>query len=356
MTFFEFLETYYIWLLVVVVILIITIIGYLADRRDKKRKLAKEQNTMTTNVSAESISNIASDVPNQGNVGMANQVNAMPNQSEAVNQNVAQVNSNVNIPNTAMGVNLDENVAPSNPQTKIMNNIQGVIPNVVPDVQPNNVNNFANYSEPTTMVPPVSDMPKVDGPIMTHEVDEVPIQTAPLDSMIKVVEETDTVVAPSAVSENVNVVSNEVPPVAPNFSSTPIMETPAMNMVDVQPINNPSQTPIVEPPVVEPISPVADVVTPVDGQPTNLVLENKSDEQIVIPVEEPLVQQPVTSMPTAQNATDMVGNLNGVSGSDIVIPKEQQVVDSQVESNTIVYPQEQNINTADNFEDDIWKL
>ena len=219
-----------------------------------------------------------------------------------------------------------------------------------------NINNFANYSEPTTMVPPVSDMPKVDGPIMTHEVNEVPLQTVPLDSMIKVVEEPDTVVASSAVSENVNVVSNEVPPVAPNFSSTPIMETPAMNMVDVQPINNPSQTPIVEPPVVEPISPVADVVTPVDVQPINPVLENKSDEQIVIPVEEPLVQQPVTSMPTAQNATDMVGNLNGVSGSNIVIPNEQQVVDSQVESNTIVYPQEQNINTADNFEDDIWKL
>ena len=200
MTFFEFLETYYIWLLVVVVILIITIIGYLADRRDKKRKLAKEQNTMTTNVSSESISNIASDVPNQGNVGMTNQVNAMPNQSEVANQNVAQVNSNVNIPNTAMGVNLDGNVAPSNPQTRIMNNIQGVIPNVVPDVQPSNVNNFVNYSEPTTMVPPVSDMPKVDGPIMTHEVNEVPLQTVPLDSTIKVVEEPDTVVAPSAVS------------------------------------------------------------------------------------------------------------------------------------------------------------
>ena len=230
------------------------------------------------------------------------------------------------------------------------------MPNVVPDVQPSNVNNFANYSEPTTMVPPVSDMPKVDGPIMTHEVNEVPLQTVPLDSTIKVVEEPDTVVVPSAVSENVNVVSNEVPPVVPNFSSTPIMETPAMNMVDVQPINNVPQTPIVEPPVVEPISPVADVVTPVDVQPMNPVLENKVDEQIVIPVEEPLVQQPVTSMPTAQNATDMVGNLNGVSGSNIVIPNEQQVVDSQVENNTIVYPQEQNINTADNFEDDIWKL
>ena len=328
MTFLEFLETYYIWLLVVTVILIITIIGYLADRRDKKRKLVKEQ--------VESNAVVSNNVNLTGTVPVQESLNNISAQQPVVNDKVSDnmVTDAPVVPNVNQNIGspIVNEVPEVNPQMNIMNNIKEPMMGVnnVEAVQQSKVNNnLGVISEPTAIVTPVMESPQVDSAFKTHDEIEIPLETPKIDETIKIVpiEEPQIVIPPVEVSGNSSTTNTDVS--ARQHQGNGSMVEPTMSMT----IPN------------EDI-----VVPPVEGFGSNSVLGAS-------PVIEPVIHEPVQKvqpMPGVTNVSEP-SNVNQ-NGGNIVMPPETPIVNDTNQSNGIVNPIEVNTNTADKFEDDIWKL
>lgn len=180
MTFFEFVQTYYIWLLVVTIILIITIIGFFADRRDKKRKAEKE------NLNIQSNQKTTDEIPlvtNESIIQSTNQ-NTTSNvlDNNFVEEQITAIKSNEPhqgiIPTESINNAQEQAVH----QSEIIRPVEEAI--VIPSVEDSNVNNYQTaYKTPIETTPKLNNISGIE---MVTPLEQPILNNAPtMDNNIK---------------------------------------------------------------------------------------------------------------------------------------------------------------------------
>lgn len=366
MTFLEFLETYYIWLLVVTVILIITIIGYLADRRDKKKKQVKEE---LNNTVLDTQANNTGVIENTNMNNINEQLNVQPTVSQMPNN----VESAVNVPNPQQqilnGMNNNIAVNMKQPETiisqqpvKPINNIQNINSTPIleqPVIEPINsivkeevtpvvttsMDHLAKYSEPTTVVLPEEN-------IITP-----PITQPEFDSTIKIPEE--------PVIPNTQIISEPVQ-VTPQYEEIKIEPLPTF---DFEPANNVASEQSINTQIQSTFPPI--VEAPTRQEPINLNVSNEVIQPVTL--EEPIIKNENIVMPNLneQPVMENIIKIPTVEEQSVAvqpqvnIPVENVPVYNQSTIENVATPtinnqnnvfENTNVDTADIIEDDVWKL
>ena len=391
MTFFEFLETNYIWLLVVAVVLIITIIGYLADRRDKKKKKAQVQAHNESNVvpqvdavntgvinQTQPINQAVNNIDNNLNADMGNrtmQVNPQllnqnavdvsntPNVSEVVAPQIDTVNTGV-VNQTQSVNNTDNNLSTNvgsrpmqvNPQLLNQNavnvsntsNVSDVVAPIAPEINTQNTGNIISNIANSSPINPVNnvaiEVPSVESsmPINNDSADSNVNNTLNSDAMFRIVPEADTNYSTPTSIENayVNQV-NQNEEIAIKKE-----DTPTNNMV----FNMPREE------AVSTVSAINNAVS--ESVNTNVVDVPKSDAPVSIPniVEDnkqvipsvmpniPSVEVPVNPISNVENTVQSTNNI--VGDSQISIPSQEiSVNDNNANVNTNNFVNVGNTNT-----------
>mgnify|MGYP004513844691 CR=1 FL=1 len=365
MTFFEFLETNYIWLLVVAVVLIITIIGYLADRRDKKKKKAQVQAHNESNVvpqvdavntgvinQTQPINQAVNNIDNNLNADMGNrtmQVNPQllnqnavdvsntPNVSEVVAPQIDTVNTGV-VNQTQSVNNMDNNLStnvgsrPMQVNSQLLNqnavnvsntpNVSEVVAPVAPEINTQNtgniISNIANSSPINTVNNVAREVPSVESsmPINNESADSNVNNTLNSDAMFRIVPEADTNYSTPASIENayVNQV-NQNEEVAIKKE-----DAPTNNMT----FNMPREE------VVSTVSAINNAVS--ESVNTNVVDVPKNDAPVNIPnIVEDNKQVIPSVMPNIPSVKVPVSPISGVSNVESTVQSTNNIVgDSQI--------------------------
>lgn len=265
MSFQEFINQYFVWVLVILIILIITVIGFIADKKSKKKKEGmKEMNEQNA----------------QEQMGMNN--NMMPNPTMGQSMD----NANVSTQQMNQPVNNQEMVLPNIPVTESVSTPEPVV---------NNDMNFTPISEQTPSIAP------------TFEGMPVPPAAQPEQQM--------NMQQPAV---NAQPIIEPVQPVTPQMN--PQVEQPAVQPIiepvaPVQPMPEPiapvMPTETVEPVVSAGAQPINPMNIEMPSAPTMQQPQNISPEPFQ-PMPEPIIENPQVAS-TVNQPINNQGNMNVTS-------------------------------------------